>query len=65
MLLYPLEEQFDLPPLTIELGDGQRGQREVVGEEDQLFAGLRVLEANPPQWCLEALPGIEDSGVTV
>jgi hypothetical protein len=34
MLLDPLEEQLDLPATAIEVGDGQRRQEEVVGEED-------------------------------
>ena len=44
MLLDPFEEQFDLPPLTVELGDRQCRQGEVVGEEDQLLAGLGSLK---------------------
>ena len=49
MLLDPLEEQLDLPAQTVELGDGEGGQREVVGEEDQSLAGLGVDEADQPQ----------------
>ena len=34
MLLDPFEEQFDLPASAIELGDGQRRDGKVVGQED-------------------------------
>ena len=40
MLLDPLEEQFDLPTTAVELGDGERGQREIVGQKDQCLVGL-------------------------
>ena len=49
MLLDPLEEQLDLPAQTVELGDGEGGQREVVGEKDQSLAGLGILEPDTPQ----------------
>lgn len=38
MLLYPFEKQFDLPTAPMQLGDGQRRQGEVVGQEDQSLA---------------------------
>ena len=38
MLLDPFEEEFDLPAAPIELGDGQRRDGEVVGQEDQHLA---------------------------
>ena len=48
MLFDPLEEQFDLPALTIQLADRARGKRGIVGEKDQGLA-LGVLEADAPQ----------------
>src|SRR3974377_1434114 len=42
MLLDPFEKQFDLPTAAAQLGDGQRGQSEVVGEEDQAATMLRI-----------------------
>ena len=42
MLLDPFEEQFDLPATAIELGDGQRRDGEVVGQEDQRLAGFGI-----------------------
>ena len=55
MLLDPLEEQFDLPAAAVELGDGERGQGEVVGEKDQRLAGLGIFEADASQRRVEAL----------
>ncbi len=49
MLLDPLEEQFDLPSVAIELGDGSGGQREVVGDENQKTPTLQVLELDAPE----------------
>jgi len=31
----PFEKQFDLPPATMRLSNGQRRQLEVVGQKDQ------------------------------
>ena len=59
MLLDPLEEEFDLPPTAIELGDGERRQGEVVGQEDQRLAGFRILEPNAAERCIEALALVE------
>jgi hypothetical protein len=49
MLLDPFEEQFDLPASAIELGNGQRRDGEVVGQEDERFAGFGVAIADAPQ----------------
>ncbi len=49
MLLDPLEEEFDLPALLVDLRDGQRGQREVVGEELESLAGYWVAIADAAQ----------------
>ena len=39
MLLDPFEEQFDLSAATIQLGNGQCRHGEVIGQEDEGFAG--------------------------
>src|SRR5680860_389101 len=49
MLLYPFEEQFDLPAILVKRGDGQRGQGRVVGEEYQRLARLWIFETDTPQ----------------
>jgi len=49
VLLEPTEEEFHLPAALLELGDGQRGQGEVVGEEDEPAAVFRIEVANPPE----------------
>jgi hypothetical protein len=54
MLLYPFEKEIHLPATPIQLGDRQGRKCEVVGEEDQPLAGLRILEADTPQRGLEA-----------
>ena len=45
VLLDPFEEKFDLPAVAIELGNGEGGQLEVVGEEDEfaLVFGVGVV----------------------
>jgi DNA repair protein RadC len=59
MLLDPFEEQLDLPPASIEFGDREGRQREVVGEKDQRLVGLGILEPNASQRRVEAFVGIE------
>src|SRR5215472_2709344 len=59
VLLDPFEEQFNLPPLLIELGDAQGWQIEVIGEEDQAAQLLTIIEANAAQFVGIALPGVE------
>ena len=59
MLLYPLEEQLDLPAAAIEFGDCEGWQGEVVGEKDQRLGGLWILETNASQWRFEALVRVE------
>jgi len=49
MLFNPFEEQFDLPAASIQLSDGQCGHGEVVGQEDQGFAGNRIAIAHAAQ----------------
>ena len=36
------EEELDLPPTSIQIGDAQCGQAELVGQEYELLAGLRI-----------------------
>jgi hypothetical protein len=43
MLFDPLEEQLDLPTAAIKLRDRERGQAEVVGQEDQLPSMLEIV----------------------
>ncbi len=59
MLLDPLEKQFDLPSLLVQCGDGQRGQRRIVGQEYQRLAGFRVFETDAPQLFGVAFRGLE------
>src|SRR3984893_7649447 len=59
MLFDPFEKQLDLPAHAVELGDREGRQCEVVGQEDQPLAGLRIFEPDPSQGCLEALARIE------
>ena len=42
MLLQPLEEQFDLPPVVIQLCHFQRADVQGIGKEDELPAGFGV-----------------------
>src|SRR4030065_386991 len=49
MLLDPLEEQFHLPAALVERADGCRRKGEVVGQEHQRLAGLRILESDTAQ----------------
>ncbi len=44
---------------TVELGDGEGGQREVVGEKDQSLAGLGILQPDTSQRRGEALVRVE------
>ena len=59
MLLDPFEEQLDLPTTSIEFGDCEGRQREVVGEKNQGFVGRGILEPNASQRSLEAFVRIE------
>lgn len=46
VLLDPFEEEFDSPTGAIELGDGEGGEVEVVGEEDESAAVFVVVEGD-------------------
>ena len=59
MLLDPLEEQLHLPSAAVQLGNRQCWQDEVVRQEHEPPAGLRVVEPNASQWRLEVLAGVE------
>jgi len=50
VLLYPLEEQLDLPSPLVNCCDGRGGQPEVVGQEDVILVRLRVVEHHAPQF---------------
>ena len=45
----PFEEEFDLPSRLVELGHGESGDLQVVGEEDKMLGGLLVEVAHPAQ----------------
>ena len=55
MLLDPFEEQLDLPSTFVEVGDGEGFRGKIVGEEDQPFSGLRIVEPDPPERPLEGM----------
>jgi hypothetical protein len=44
-----LEEEFDLPTALVELGNGENGNLQVVGEEDKMPSYLHVVVAHPVQ----------------
>jgi len=45
----PFEEEFDLPSRLVELGHGESGDLQVVGEEDDMLGGLCIEVAHPAQ----------------
>lgn len=49
VLLDPFEEQFHLPTALVEMSNGQRRQREVVGQEDQPSLVFGVVECDPAE----------------
>lgn len=59
VLLDPFEEQFHLPAVLVQSGDGQRWQGRVVGQEHQGLAGLWVLETDAVQLLGVALGDVE------
>jgi len=68
VLFDPFEEEFDTPTGTIELGDGERRQVEVVGNEDEFAMMLGIVETHSTErfWIEErgAGTGEDDGGVT-
>ena len=59
MLLYPFEKNFDLPAAAIKLGDGERRQGEVVGQEYERLGTFGILVTNAAQWRLESLARVK------
>ena len=49
VLFEPFEEQFDLPASAIEPADGQGWHGEMVGQDDERFAGFGVAIADAAQ----------------
>ena len=47
MLLDPFEEKLHLPPLFVKLGDGDGGQKKIVGQKHQGFVGLGIVISHP------------------
>ena len=68
VLFDPFEEEFHSPSGTIELGDGERGQIKVVGEEDEFALLFDIVEANAAEgFWVEARgrgAGQSDGGIT-
>jgi hypothetical protein len=52
MLLQPLEEELNLPPVLIEIGNLKRGQMESVGKERELTSLLLIIELDQPELLL-------------
>jgi len=50
VLLDPPKEQFDRPSASIDLSDKQRFQIELVRDENQLFGGFRIDEADAAEF---------------
>src|ERR1019366_1178208 len=46
---------------AVELGDGEGGQHEIIGEKDQSLAGFRILKSDTSQRSGEALVRVESS----
>ena len=59
MLLDPFEEQLDLPAASVQLGNGQCRQGEVVGQKHKAPVVVLVEEADPSKLFRIVLPGIE------
>jgi hypothetical protein len=49
LLLYPYEEQLDLPAAFVQSGNGQRRQARVVGQEGQSLLGLGIFDPDTKQ----------------
>lgn len=50
MLFDPFEEVFHLPSLLVELGDGDGGQKKVVGQKHQGFVGPGIVISYPAEF---------------
>jgi len=64
MLFDPFKEQLYLPATSIQVGNRECRQREIVAQEGHRGVGCWILEANAVQWRLEVFervePGEED-----
>ena len=58
VLLDPLEEQLHLPATFVQCRDGQGRKGSVVGQKNQGFSGIRVLEADSAQQIGVCLGGV-------
>ncbi len=58
MLLDPLEEQLNLPPTPVQLGDGQWRKFHVIGEKHQFLVALRVAVTDSAQKLRVAVLGV-------
>ena len=58
MLLDPLEEQLDLPATLVKRADRCCRQDHLVGEEDERFSGLGLVQADPAQKGRIVPPGV-------
>ena len=58
MLLYPFEEQFDLPAASIQVRDRQGRQVEVVGQKDEPLVVLRIEVSDTAEFLGIAFVGI-------
>ena len=59
MLLDPLEEQLDVPPTAIQVGDGLCWQDKVVGQKNQSLLALWVEESDAAQTLGVSLQWVE------
>src|SRR5262247_971498 len=59
MLFDPLEKEFHTPAQSIQLGDRECWQNEVVREEYEPLAGFGIVELNAAQRCFEAFAGVK------
>ena len=65
MLFDPFEEEFDLPAASIQVGDGQGGQVEVVGQEHESALVFDVVERDASETsgvALRSVDAIEGDG---
>ena len=53
MLVDQFEEQLDVPPTSLSLGDREGRPRKIVAQEDHRGVGARILEANAVQGRVE------------
>ncbi len=61
MLFDPFEEEFHFPAGFVDMGNNQSREGEVVGEENQNFVCLSIVELNPAKFGRVIFGGIESS----